>query len=471
MTISTGNALPLAALSADIPLDAQLSQSLNLMADDAALFDESLFSADFSALLEQQMAPTDEGTVLVPEDADVALEESAQTQLESVFELSDASPKASDEAVFAPSLQTDLANQDDESKGDAGVIDASLLAATAPPPQAEADMQSARLNLDLKTRQAQQDAQQVEPDEIAAVMPNVAAVVQTDGETLPPAQSASAAVTPLVGDVAASVRAPAELVQQALRTELKAGTKVHPAISTDQHSNDDLLLESADLVSLADKESAESARKETTRFDALLAKNEPASALNSQNFIPTDRSGLNGASEFGAAAMTQLHNTNTAQSQFNTPLQSLQLAPQATPSQWGDALGEKVSLLISHKLQSAEIRIDPPHLGKLDIQIQLKDDSATINIQTHHAPTRDLIDAASFRLREFLQDSGYSSVDVNVSHREQSMAQDSAQGDAHHSENGGDRETSGETLAALSGLQTPAAMQMFQVNGVIDYFA
>lgn len=108
-----------------------------------------------------------------------------------------------------------------------------------------------------------------------------------------------------------------------------------------------------------------------------------------------------------------------------TTLQPLSLHPQAQASQWGEAIGERVSLLINHKLNHAEIRIDPPHLGKLDIQIQVKDDSAVVIIQTQHAQTRDLIDSASVRLRDYLQDAGYSSVDVNVSHRDQSAQQES----------------------------------------------
>jgi len=118
-------------------------------------------------------------------------------------------------------------------------------------------------------------------------------------------------------------------------------------------------------------------------------------------------------------------------SALSPELASLNLAQPGSSQQIAPALGERVALMLNHQLSSAEIRIDPPHLGKLDIQIQVKDDTATVIIHTQHAQTRDLIDASSLRLREFLQEAGYQTVDVNVSHGGLAQDQDNhtAQGD------------------------------------------
>lgn len=115
---------------------------------------------------------------------------------------------------------------------------------------------------------------------------------------------------------------------------------------------------------------------------------------------------------------------------------SMQLPLNPTPEQWGSALGDKVQWMINAKLETAEIRIDPPHLGKMDVRIKMDGDGANIVIHTHQAATRDLVDAASFRLKEMLQDSGYNNVDVDVSHREQGQASNEfAQSDSHSPEN------------------------------------
>lgn len=167
-------------------------------------------------------------------------------------------------------------------------------------------------------------------------------------------------------------------------------------------------------------------------------------------------------------AQPQAAAQSLASQNLPTALQSLQMTPQAPAAEWGNALGERVSFLINQKLNHAEIRIDPPHLGKLDIQIQVKEDAATIVINTQHAQTRDLIDAASLRLREFLQDAGYSSVDVNVSHREQSMAENAFGNQGDTSDSPGENKTGSEAE-----LDEPVMMSAYVPvdDGRIDYFA
>ncbi len=157
-------------------------------------------------------------------------------------------------------------------------------------------------------------------------------------------------------------------------------------------------------------------------------------------------------------------------SQLPSVLQSLQVSPQTPSTEWGNALGERISFLINNRLNSAEIRIDPPHLGKLDIQIQVKEDTALVVINTQHAQTKELIDSASIRLREFLQEAGYNSVDVNVSHHDQSM------GDEDFAAN--DQSSQGEDSAAQNNSDTSpdqSSMQQGEMfisvdDGRIDYF-
>ena len=105
----------------------------------------------------------------------------------------------------------------------------------------------------------------------------------------------------------------------------------------------------------------------------------------------------------------------------------LQLSRQAEAGDWGNGLGERVQWMINQKQNSAMIRLDPPALGKLDVQVKIAEDATTITIQTQHAQTRDLIETASHRLRDFLQESGYQNVNVDVSQR-QDQQQARAQG-------------------------------------------
>ncbi len=114
---------------------------------------------------------------------------------------------------------------------------------------------------------------------------------------------------------------------------------------------------------------------------------------------------------------------NTANASTVQSGATLQLPQNPSPEQWGSALGDKVQWMINTKMDSAEIRIDPPHLGKMDISIKMTDDGAQVVIQTHHAATRELVDAASYRLKEMLEQAGHEHVDVDVSHKESNQSE------------------------------------------------
>jgi hypothetical protein len=181
-----------------------------------------------------------------------------------------------------------------------------------------------------------------------------------------------------------------------------------------------------------------------------------------ENMIPSQAGQFSGVSTLQSAP-------HLAQPQPLAAAPDLQLSARQTPAQWGEALGEKVSLLLNQQLNKAEIRIDPPHLGKLDIQIHVKDDVATVVIHTQHAQTRDMIDSASVRLREFLQEAGYSAVNVDVSQRDQSAGQHDLAGQQGSGEQDGSAQAFNQDRDVQDGQSSMVSMQVN--DGRIDYFA
>ncbi len=82
---------------------------------------------------------------------------------------------------------------------------------------------------------------------------------------------------------------------------------------------------------------------------------------------------------------------------------------------WDQALGEKVTWMIGRKLQAAEIRMNPPHLGPLEVKIQWHNDQTQIQFASHHAVVRDALEAALPRLRELMAQAGVDLGQVDVS--------------------------------------------------------
>lgn len=88
---------------------------------------------------------------------------------------------------------------------------------------------------------------------------------------------------------------------------------------------------------------------------------------------------------------------------------------------WESNLGSRLQMLVGQNIQSAEIRLDPPELGVLDIKIKVSNDIATVNITSPHTQVREALETSVPRLREMFEESGISLGDVNV--RQESFAQ------------------------------------------------
>ena len=147
-------------------------------------------------------------------------------------------------------------------------------------------------------------------------------------------------------------------------------------------------------------------------------------------------------------------------------LETMNLARGADAAEWGNGLSERVNWMINQKQNSATIRLDPPMLGKLDVQVRIADDATTITIQTQHAQTRDLIETASLRLRDSLQENGFQNVNVDVSQRQdQQQSRSQTAGDeqsALHDELDRDSE---------SAIQHESHTRFFTGEGLLDTFA
>lgn len=117
--------------------------------------------------------------------------------------------------------------------------------------------------------------------------------------------------------------------------------------------------------------------------------------------------------------MTQTAQLNPAGGQPALPTTQVPL-PMQHP-QWGDALSEKVMWVTNQKLQGAEIKLNPPQLGPIEVRVSLNNDSGQSQAQVHftaqHALTRDALESAMPRLREMFNANGVDLVDVNVSDR------------------------------------------------------
>ncbi len=82
---------------------------------------------------------------------------------------------------------------------------------------------------------------------------------------------------------------------------------------------------------------------------------------------------------------------------------------------WGAVVAQRVSMAIQQGIQHAQIQLNPAHLGPIDVQIQLHEEGAAVTMLSAQAPVRDLLEGATQRLRELLDQQGIALQQHNVS--------------------------------------------------------
>lgn len=82
---------------------------------------------------------------------------------------------------------------------------------------------------------------------------------------------------------------------------------------------------------------------------------------------------------------------------------------------WSQAFSEKVVYLVKQDIQGAEIRLNPAHLGPVEVRIAINQDQAHVTLTASHGATREALEASLPKLREMLADSGLTLAGASVS--------------------------------------------------------
>jgi len=95
------------------------------------------------------------------------------------------------------------------------------------------------------------------------------------------------------------------------------------------------------------------------------------------------------ASQSGAA--------KAAQAVINTPV---------TDQAWGNEFNQKITWMATQHEQTAELHLNPPNLGPLDVVLKVSGDQATALFTSPHAAVRDAVQQALPQLRDMLAGNG-----------------------------------------------------------------
>jgi flagellar hook-length control protein FliK len=135
-------------------------------------------------------------------------------------------------------------------------------------------------------------------------------------------------------------------------------------------------------------------------------------------------------------------------------------------SGWDEALGQRVLLMVSSQEQVAELSLNPPDLGPLQVTLSISNDQATATFVSQHADVRQALEAALPRLKEMMAESG-----INLGGASVSSGDGSQQQGFERQSRAGSRYSSGTSLAGHVNDHGTAASSSGRKSMLVDIFA
>lgn len=136
-----------------------------------------------------------------------------------------------------------------------------------------------------------------------------------------------------------------------------------------------------------------------------------------------DGAGLNAS---GLASPGPNVSLQTPQASATVPTTPLPIDLPPGHKGWDQAIGERMMWMIGNRVQAAEVRITPPHLGPIDIRISVQNDQTSVSFVAQHAVVREALEASIPRLREMLGESNLQLANVDVGQRDANEQRGSA---------------------------------------------
>jgi flagellar hook-length control protein FliK len=138
---------------------------------------------------------------------------------------------------------------------------------------------------------------------------------------------------------------------------------------------------------------------------------------------------------------------------------------------WSEAVVDRVMVMSSQNLKSAEIQLDPAELGRLEVRISVNQEQSQVTFASPHAGVREALDSQMHRLRELFAQQGMNQLDVNVSDQSLSRGWQGQGDDSGRGRSGASGESQGAEeelhMSAVEATHTTTS----SVRGLVDYYA
>jgi len=157
---------------------------------------------------------------------------------------------------------------------------------------------------------------------------------------------------------------------------------------------------------------------------------------------------------------SQNNSSQTVQAAINTPL--------SHPA-WGTDFSQKILWVTTQLDHTAELHLNPPNLGQLDVTIKVSGDQASALFSSPHAAVRDAVEQALPRLRDMMAENGIMLGNAMVS--DQSSQQHQAWQASQQQGNRGAADNAVDIVSAESITSSNTTSVASRHLGMLDTFA
>jgi flagellar hook-length control protein FliK len=149
------------------------------------------------------------------------------------------------------------------------------------------------------------------------------------------------------------------------------------------------------------------------------------------------------------------------------PMPQLRVDTPFGAQNWAIDVGQRVVWMARQDMQGAQLSINPPNLGPIEVNLSVGRDHATAIFSSPHAEVREALEAALPRLREMLASAGISLGQAHVSSQGQSQG--------GHPDQAGNRASSrfadGSILPGDTDTRSLQRVYLHGGSGLVDTFA
>jgi flagellar hook-length control protein FliK len=210
--------------------------------------------------------------------------------------------------------------------------------------------------------------------------------------------------------------------------------------------------------------------KENSLPKAVQIKEIQVSDMNGVNLLPDNQSEAKSSTTSTSTSTSALYTPDKVMSMTmklnHTQAQhvvSHQQMMQIVQDKFADMMRHHVMMMVDHGVKKAELRLDPPELGSMKIKINMQGDQTQIQFQVAQVQTRDILEQSLPRLKEMLEQQGFSLADGHVN---QESNHKEKHGDGKNNDNFHD-----DSLLSMEDFETDHLQQGIYKDGRVDFYA